>query len=469
MSAGPQHSRPKTPATVARVTPGATHTSDTNVAELAELSQNAPAALQLNRIVQMARSSAPIQRVLSDPQWGTLQQATSKTVHAKVTVTTPATGATTPAKLRYMPATDTKPARMQINTGTNWGTLGDDKIPTVKARTTWDGSFVNTTVHDRLGEYDAEAGQDHINNDTTAPVTNIAASDTGTLEMDIQSNKANDRLNFVHRSLSLYKRGGQNKQGREHLTLENEHMLAMLAQQRDKSSSGYDRSYAWGDEDRTATSKEYDKREVNDSLRDSFATREIDNLNFYLPTGGGGAEADMETAKPAGATLPAFDEATHHSPARPAAEDQLTLHNYLTFLARALKSTKDKSADEIVPAAYGVKYENLLANMEAQMGINPQQVFLDSSDVGHRKKFIQAVVVMQAKGLVKSLDGDGAWKGEYAKYHLNPPVLRQKGEGEDAAWVDVVSGSSPYNALDATYANAFYRPIRDAVLAYTGE
>ncbi|MFK7882223.1 hypothetical protein [Roseobacter sp.] len=362
--------------------------------------------------------------------------------------------------------TDTKPARMQIKTDGGWQSLTAAKIPTVKARTIWDGSFVNEIEHDMLGEHDAEAGQDHINNDKTKPVTNIAATDTGTLEMDVQSNKANDRLNFVHRSLSLYERDGQNKQGREHLTLENEHMLAMLSQQRDKSSSGYDRTYAWDDGVRKATDREYDKRQVNDQLRDGFEMREIDNLNFYLTEGHGGAEADMETAKPVGATLPAFDESKHHSPAKPAAEDQLTLHDYLTFLARALKSTKDKSDAETVPAAYGVKYENLLANMGGQMGINPREAFLDSSDVGHRKKFIQAVVVMRATGLVKSLEGEDAWKEPYAKYHMNPPILRQ--QGADHEWEDVLSGTAPYNLLDSDYANKFYRPIRNAVLAYTG-
>lgn len=453
---------------VAQKTTANAHAGDSaNLADLAALARAAPAARQLMSIVQMSQSATTIQRVISDAAWSQLEQGTSKTVYATVELTNPAPpNAKSKKKIRYIAATDARAARLQVMDGDTWKNLPGGSIATLKAHGEWDGSFVNVAQHDYMTTDDTELSKDHINNDKTKPATNITGAETGTLEMDVQSNKDNDRLNFVHRSLSLYERGGKNKQGREHLTLENEHVLAMLAQQRDKSSSGYDRTYDWGPETRKATDKVYTKPDVNKSLLEGFGTREIDNLNFYLTKDHGGAEADMETAKPAGATLPKYDAGKHASPERPAEDDRLSLHAYMTFVARALKSTRDKSAAEIVPAAYGVKYEKLLENMEAQMGIDPRNAFLDSSDVGHRKKFIQAVIVMQAKGLVKNLEGAASWQQQYAKYHLNPPILRKKGEQD--SWTDVLSGAPGYNELDAEYAGTFYNPIRDAVLAYTG-
>lgn len=433
------------------------------LARLAALAKQAPATLQLARLNRLANGGAPIQRVISDAEWGQLERGTSKKVQAKITLTNPANANTSTKTIRYMPASPTavppKPARMQMQTDTGkWATLQERHIVSMKANGVWDGSFTNVEAGDDTPEAEV------INNDLTAPATNITGAESGTLEMDVQSNKGNDRLAMVHRSLSLYERGGQNKQGREHLTLENEHMLAMLAQQRDKTSV----YHAQEMENRalTATPKVYDKADVNRELGGQFGVREIDNLNFYLTQGHGGAEAAMQTPKPVSASLPDYDAGKHDSPARPPDDERLSLHDYLTFLSRALTSTTGKFADETTPSVYGVKYEKLLQNMQAQMGIDPQQAFLDSSDVGHRKKFIQAVIVMRAKGLVKALQNEATWSEEYQKYHERPPVLRKKNESD--VWVEIPSGGIGYNELDSDYANTFYRPIRNAVLAYTG-
>ncbi len=427
---------------------------------LAALSKTAPATLQLARLARNAGGGPPIQRVIADPDWEEIKSGTSENVHVEVDFAKqPPPAKPVKVLIRYIPgAAANDPPQAQYRTGKRWIDLPDPNLLALKANSDWDKTFRNVIGGDDTPHAEI------INNDLTAPVTNITGAEAGTLEMDVQSNKANDRLAMVHRSLSVYTREGKNKQGREHLTLENEHMLAMLAQQRDKTSVYYAQKREG--KGLSATPMVYDKADVNNQLGGQFGVREIDNLNFYLTAGHGGAEAAMQTPKPASANLPKYDAKKHVSPALPPADEQLSLHDYLTFLSRALKSTTNKSEDEITPSVYGVKYEKLLQNMQAQMGIDPQQAFLDSSDVGHRKKFIQAVIVMRATGLVKALQNEATWSEQYQKYHERPPVLRKKTEHD--TWVEIGNGEGGYNELDSEYADAFYKPIRDAVLAYTG-
>ena len=395
------------------------------------LSASASIPLLERRLVMPMAGAALVQRAITQDTWNTkIEPNLATDVAAKLT-------GGTATMVKRIPD-----GGLRKKVDGAWVVLGD--LGAFLAAHTWDSKLIHATAGD---------GGPNLNTldfSTPGALTGNIPAGVGEVKMNVEE-VAGDRHSFIHHSYSTYKTpgagGGVRREAGHHLTVENAHLLAMLALQGDKTLGYTDKT--------TKT-----KPEVNTELAGHGVT-EVDNLNFFPRANAQASRAlGLSTAVLPSVRLPqiAADEG-----AEPV-DEQLSMAAYLSFIQTSLASLPD------VPAVYGAKILHSAQVMQTRTGLDPAALFLKVGK-GDQRQLVRVVLTMAHKGLAEGLVLTPEILAIFKRYITNTPALPiDTPITEDTEWVAkgalAADGVTNYNALETRYVEANYAAIVAAMNAY---
>ncbi|OCX53743.1 hypothetical protein BEL04_05495 [Mucilaginibacter sp. PPCGB 2223] len=407
--------------------------NDQNNSQAGKGGLSIPAVPVLKQIVQPVSRVAPVQRAITRGTWDTLIEPNlTDSVGARLT------GGTASLVIRN------SAGAIKQRIGTVFSNIAD--LTVFLAAHDWNSKLVHVT-----GTAE-DVNRNEIDFSVPGALNSNIPGGGGAVPLNVEE-VAGDRHSFIHHSYSMYSTpgaGGGARERREaghHLTVENAHLLGMLALQGDGTL---------GHTDKTTLTKP----DVNTQLGARGVT-EVDNLNFFprataqAPRALGLSTATLPTAR-----LP--EEAADQG--AEAVDEQLSLAEYLAFIQRSLASLDN------VPAVYGAKILHSARVMQTRTGLDPAALFLKVGK-GDQRQMVRVVLTMAHKGLAEGLVLPAEMLALFERYITNTPALPfATPVAPDTEWVAkgalAADGTTTYNALETRYVDANYAAIVTAMKAY---